>query len=452
MMEPQIRFCSRSDGVRIAYATLGDGPPLVRPPGWISHLEQEWKNPSVRAFYQPLARHHMCVTYDKHGTGLSDRDRDELTLAAELNDLETVLDHLELERVALLGVSQAGPVCAAYAANHPDRVSHLILYGAYARGPKIASDDLQKSMTSLIRAHWGVGSKALADVFMPGADAEEAENFAKLQQAAATSEMAARLLDLCYQIDVSDELANISAPTLFMHRDRDRAMSSSLGRELATMIPGARFMPLEGRMHPPQLGDSAPILEAIGEFLGDPVTKEPSVSRGIAPGGLATILFTDIESSTALTQRLGDAKAQELVRAHNAIVREALKTHRGSEIKHTGDGIMASFPSASGALECAVAIQQGVAARTEEQPEVPLGVRIGLNAGEPVAEERDLFGTAVQLASRICDRAGGGEILASDVVRQLAAGKGFLFADNGETELRGFEDPVRLYEVRWREG
>jgi class 3 adenylate cyclase len=158
-----------------------------------------------------------------------------------------------------------------------------------------------------------------------------------------------------------------------------------------------------------------------------------------------------MESSTALTQRLGDAKAQELVRTHNTIVRDALKEWGGSEIKHTGDGIMASFPSASGALECAVAIQQGVSARAEERPETPLGVRIGLNAGEPVAEEDDLFGASVQLARRVCDQAEPGQIVVSDVVRQLATGKGFLFSDLGDVVPKGFEEPVRLYEVRWQE-
>jgi class 3 adenylate cyclase len=205
---------------------------------------------------------------------------------------------------------------------------------------------------------------------------------------------------------------------------------------------------LDGESSAPYLGDTEAVLRAIDEFLGE----GDYVGRRVgAPSGLVTILFTDMVDSTALTQRLGDAKAQELVRTHNAIVRDSLKAHGGSEIKHTGDGIMASFPSASGALECAVAIQQAVAARAEEQPEVSLGVRIGLNAGEPVAEEQDLFGTAVQLARRICDHAEPGQILAPVVVRELAAGKGFLLADIGESELRGFEDPVRLYEVRWRD-
>jgi len=186
------------------------------------------------------------------------------------------------------------------------------------------------------------------------------------------------------------------------------------------------------------------LTQAIMGFLGE--SEDKTIDAGPSgPGAVRTVLFTDITDSTALTQRLGDTKAQELVRAHNAIVREALRAQGGSEIKHTGDGIMASFPSASGALECAVAIQRAVEASEG------LSVHIGLNAGEPVEEESDLFGTAVQLARRICDQAEGGEILASDVVRQLAAGKGFLFADRGEVALRGFEDPVRLYEVRWRE-
>jgi adenylate cyclase len=133
------------------------------------------------------------------------------------------------------------------------------------------------------------------------------------------------------------------------------------------------------------------------------------------------------------------------VRAHNVIVREALNAHAGNEIKHTGDGIMASFPTASGALDCAVAIQQSVAGHVDTN----LRVHIGLNAGEPVVEESDLFGTAVQLAQRICDSAEAGQILVSNVVRELAAGKRFLFADIGEVVPKGFEEPVRLYEVRW---
>jgi class 3 adenylate cyclase len=191
--------------------------------------------------------------------------------------------------------------------------------------------------------------------------------------------------------------------------------------------------------------------KAMYEFLGEGeegAAAAPEPSR--QAGGLVTILFTDMEGSTSLTQRLGDAKAQEVLRTHNRIVRDALKEHTGSEIKHTGDGIMASFSSATRALECAIAIQRAFAEHSKSAEE-PIRVRIGLNAGEPVAEEKDLFGTAVQLAARICAHTEPGEILAPIVVRELAAGKGFLFADRGDVALRGFEDPLRLFEVRWRE-
>jgi class 3 adenylate cyclase len=181
---------------------------------------------------------------------------------------------------------------------------------------------------------------------------------------------------------------------------------------------------------------------AIAEFIGFP----PSFAA--APHGtssLVTILFTDMEGSTSQTQRLGDAAAQDVLRTHNKVIREALKEHGGSEIKHTGDGVMASFGSAKGALECAVAIQRGLAER-----DTPIPVRIGLNAGEPVAEDADLFGSSVQLAARVCAKAEAGQILVSNVVRELAMGKGFLFSDIGDIVLKGFEDPVRLYEVPWR--
>ena len=202
----------------------------------------------------------------------------------------------------------------------------------------------------------------------------------------------------------------------------------------------------------PFVGDTDAALEAIDEFLGEEEHAAAPAATTPPASGLATILFTDIEGSTALTQRLGDAEAQEIVRTHNTIVREALNAHGGSEIKHTGDGIMASFHSASGALQCAVAIQSAVEHHNVgAHGDAPFSVHIGLNAGEPVAEEHDLFGTSVQLARRICDHAQAGQVLVSNVVRELAAGKGFLFADIGEVVPKGFEEPVRLYEVRWRE-
>ena len=180
------------------------------------------------------------------------------------------------------------------------------------------------------------------------------------------------------------------------------------------------------------------------------VDKPDLPPKAVALDGTVTILFTDIEGSTPLTQRLGDAKARELLREHERMVREALTAHSGSEVKTRGDGFMASFSSATKALECAIAMQRAFAEHNESAPE-PIKVRIGLNAGEPIAEDDDLFGTAVNEAARITATAAGGEILVSDVVRQLAKGKDFFFSDKGETSLKGFDEQVRLFEVRWRE-
>jgi class 3 adenylate cyclase len=286
---------------------------------------------------------------------------------------------------------------------------------------------------------------------MPDADIDAIRAFNELQRVSASADNVVDLMTAVLDVDVSHLLPQVTVPTLVIHRRGDAAVPFELGRELATGIPGARFLPLDGRNHfiLPNEAVGAVMVKAIYEFLGEGeetvAGREPT-----AAGAVHTILFTDMEGSTSLTQRLGDAKAQEVLRTHNRIVRDALKAHTGSEIKHTGDGIMASFSSATRALECAIAMQRAFAEHNEAAEE-PIRVRIGLNAGEPVAEEKDLFGTAVQLAARICAHADPGEILAPIVVRELAAGKGFLFSDRGDALLRGFEDPVRLYDVRWRE-
>jgi class 3 adenylate cyclase len=257
----------------------------------------------------------------------------------------------------------------------------------------------------------------------------------------------ARLVELAYRTDVTELLPAVTAPTLVLHRRGDRVVPFRMGRELASVLPNARLVTLDGDIHWPWFGDTGAVLKSILEFLG--VGAPGPVEATRTGEGALTILFTDMEGSTTLTQRLGDAKAQEVLRTHNTIIRDALPAHGGSETKHTGDGIMAAFPSASRALECAVAIQRALASHNENSPDTPVRVRIGLNAGEPIAEDHDLFGTAVQLAARVCAHAHPGQILASDVVRQLAAGKGFLFSGVGHVTLRGFEEPVLLYEVAW---
>ena len=451
---PRIQFATASDGVRIAYAVAGEGPPLVCTPGWVSHLEHEWDGPQGE-FNERLARTHQLILYDGRGTGLSDRNVDDFSLNARLRDLEAVVEHLKLERVTLFAWSQSTPIAMVYAAEHPERVSNLILFAAFCGGRERdeREEALLKAVLDMIRAEWGAGIRTTMGFTHPDADQEEMQQALRYLRQSSTGEVAARILEEGTHTDVRQYLPRIRAPALVVHSRDDNAVPLEQGRQVASLLPNARFMVIEGDHHLPYHGDTDTLLRAIEDFLGvEPSSAAPLTKAAPAPSDApVTILFTDMESSTALTQRLGDAQAQELVRTHNTIVRDALAANGGSEIKHTGDGIMASFPSASRALECAIAIQRAFAQHNHEHADAAVQVRIGLNAGEPVREQDDLFGSAVQLARRICDRAEPGQVLASNVVRELVAGKGFLFADQGEAELRGFEDAVRVYEVRWAE-
>ena len=450
-MEPHIQYAQTADGVSIAYATAGSGLPMVVVPGWLSHLEIDWRDKLNHSLFEHLASERQLVRYDKRGTGLSDRNLDNYSLDAQVGDLEAIVEQLQLHDVVLLGCCQGGPIAINYAALHPENVSALILYGTYHSGKqwREAVPGRVDAFTLLIREDWGrYGASTMLEALVPGAPPEFRQMFAEYQRQTASPEDAASALKTFMEYEVTHLLSQIAVPTLVLHR-RDEEVPFQQGREIASRIRGARFVPLEGNIHPIWLGDTKPIISAIKDFLGE--DYEPAVEPfADFHADVYTILFTDMEGSTTLTQRLGDAKAQDLLRTHNRIVRDALKAHSGSEIKHTGDGIMASFASASRALECSIAIQRALAQHNESNPDIPIRVRIGLNAGEPVAEEEDLFGTAVQLAARICAQAGPGEILAPIVVRELAAGKGFLFSDLGDVALRGFEDPVRLYEVGWR--
>ena len=452
-MEPQIRFCSSADGTRIAYATLGEGPPLVRVPSWGENLELDWQHPDARNFLESLGRGRLLVGLDRRGLAASQREVDDLSLEAQVADVEALVDRLQLERFDLWGGLDGAPVAVAYAAQHPERVSRLVLWQAYPYGVEIARPGAIRGLMELIRGSWSLARRTLADVVFPSGPTELQRWWANVCRQSVSPELAERYIEFYATVDVRPFLPQVKAPTLVLHRRGDRNVPIVFGRAAAALIPDARFVALEGDIGHPCFGDIS-YVETVRQFLDEGRTQEPA-AEPLEAGAFRTVLFTDVEGSTALTQRLGDARARELLREHERIVREALKSHGGAEVKTLGDGFMASFSSATKALECAIAMQRAFEQHNESAEE-PIKVRVGLNAGEPIAEDdpdgrSDLFGTAVNLAARIAGEAEGGEVLASDVVRQLVAGKRFLFADRGETALRGFEDPVRLYEVRWRE-
>ena len=448
-MEPQIQFCTSSDATQLAYAAFGEGFPLVQITSWGSTIEGDREYLDAAGFVKNVAAGRRLVLYDRRGTGASQRNVNDFSMDAQVADLSAIVEHLRLEQFDIFGGSEGAAIASVYAAQHPNRVRKLVFFSAYSFGPDLAPKGSTDALAEMMLQNWSLARRAIADIVYPDGPTEMQKQYARKLGRESSPETAAECIKFAHALDVMAEMRQIAAPTLVIHRRGDRNVPIDAGRAVASLIPNARFLGIEGT-NPGWYTDNEHYADAVREFLSEGEAVPIAQPQRPATSDTHTILFTDMEASTALTQRLGDAGAQEVRRAHNEIVRSALQTHSGSEIKHTGDGIMASFTTASSALESAIAIQQGVAAHVERQPDSPLAVYIGLNAGEPIAEDQDLFGTSVDLAARICEQAQPGQILASDVVRQLATGKQFLFADLGETALRGFEDPVKLWEVRWQ--
>jgi pimeloyl-ACP methyl ester carboxylesterase len=279
----QIGFCRANDGVRLAYALGGAGPPLVKAANWLSHLEYDWENPTWRHWWVALCRSHRLVRYDARGCGLSDWkvDRGTYTVDTWVDDLATVVDTCEVERFDLLGISQGGAVALAYAAAHPERVRRLVLYGTYlrARLARAATEDEvveAKLQAQLARVGWGRDDptfrRVFAMQFMPDGTFEQWEEFAELQRRTTSAENAARLLESYATIDVSTIAPQVSVPTLVLHARDDRRVPLEQGRLLAAAIPGARLVTLDSSNHILLADEPAwtRFLAEVDGFLGDP--------------------------------------------------------------------------------------------------------------------------------------------------------------------------------------
>jgi class 3 adenylate cyclase len=445
-MEPRIQYARTKDGVSIAYSIMGEGMPLVYMPTSVFSSVQLAQTPESNIWIERLSRTRMLVRYDGRGSGLSDRDVSDFSLEGQLLDLDAVVGSLGLGRFALLGNLMSGPAAITYAARQPEMVGNLILWCTWMRGADFFSLPQIEGLLGLLEKDWALFVQTATHLGLGWSEGSPGPRRAAAAQEATTPQAARASFLAMKDCDLSELLPQVRSRTLVLHRRESPMISVDLARSLASRVPNARLVLLEGSSAAIYVGEVEPVLQAIDEFLGEGEEKQRDA---LASRDVHTILFTDVEESTALTDRLGDAKARDVLRTHERIVREALRSHGGSEVKTMGDGFMASFSSATKALECAIAIQRSFEEHNEAAEE-PIRVRVGLNAGEPIAEEEDLFGTAVIRAARIAALAAGGEILVANVVRELSEGKGFLFADRGDTALRGFEDPVRLFEVRWR--
>jgi class 3 adenylate cyclase len=450
MSEREVRYCTTDDGVRIAYCVEGEGPPLLICPQFVESFSLDHLNPDRAAFIRRLGEGRRLVRYDMRGVGLSQRDADEMFPESMARDLRAVADAVG-EPLSIWAPTTSGPRAIRFAVTAREMVRKLILYGTFARTLDCMTVESLRGFESLARANWEVAAQTLAD--LGSARTRAAETAARAGQIFAestTGETVARFIASAVQDDVSDLLPRIRLPTLVIHRLNDTFCPVTVGQALAARIPDARLVTPPGTVNAAHVEDSASILDAAITFLNEDADTRQAPPAGDTrerPGAFRTVLFTDLVGHAEMMQRLGDAKGREVLREHERITREVLKAHDGAELKTMGDGFMASFGSVTKALECAIALQRAFEARAGDEP---LRVRVGLNAGEPIAEEGDLFGSTVILASRICAQAGPGEILVPDPVRHLLSGKDFLFSDRGDVVLKGFEDPVRIYEVRWR--
>jgi pimeloyl-ACP methyl ester carboxylesterase/DNA-binding CsgD family transcriptional regulator len=315
-VEQEIRFTSAT-GPRVAWATAGTGPTLVVGGWWCSHLELDWQDPSFRSFAERLAGRFRVVRYDRPGTGLSDRD---VPPPPDLDEEVAVLDAVvaaatagsDDRSVLLFGVSSGSCVAVRYAATHPERVRRLVLHGGYADGRDLASEAARDSLTGLVASHWGLGSRVLADLFLPGAGPDERDGFARYQRLSASSEAAAASLASVYAMDVRADLPTLSAPTEVLHRRDDRTIPAALGRDVAAHIPGATFVPLDGIDHLPWRGDAAAVVRAVYGFLVEPGTAVDREADGMPlPADLASLSDRELEVLRLVAAGLDDEDIAE---------------------------------------------------------------------------------------------------------------------------------------------
>lgn len=435
---PDVRYARAPDGASIAWTSFGEGPlEMLCIPGFVSHLELMFEMPGAERYLGRLASFSRVVMFDKRGQGLSDRPPSPPTLEQSMEDARTVLDAAGVERAAVYGISEGGPMSTLLAASYPERVSSLVLYGTWPRllwaedYPQGVPREAFDVFVDMVVRDWG-GPVAL-QLWAPGlAGDEQAERWwAKLLRSGSSPAGAAALLRLYTEIDVRPVLGTITAPTLVLHRNRDRLMPLAAGRAVAEGIAGARLVELQGEDHLPIVHPEQ-ILDEVEEFLtGERSEREPDRM-------LATVMFTDIVDSTSRAVALGDRRWRELVSRHDEVVRDVIARHRGREIKTMGDGFLATFDGPARAIRAAMSARDAV------RP-LDLEIRAGLHTGEVEVMSDDIGGIAVNIGARVGALAGPSEVLVSRTVTDLVAGSGLQFEQRGAHALKGVPGEWELF-------
>jgi class 3 adenylate cyclase len=437
---PTARYAKSGD-VHIAYIVEGDGPvDVVWVPPWISQCEHLWTEPSLAAALERMTSFCRLISFDRRGAGLSDPLLGAPTLEEQMDDVLAVMDAAGSERAAIVATLEGGPMGMLFAATHPDRVSALVLYSTFARATWAPDydwawrpEERSASQDELVR-HWGEGAIAVGVAPSRMNDPEFLEWAGRLERLAASPGTIGRIFEIIGKFDVRHVLPSIRVPTLVLHRRSDTFIKFEHSRYIAQKIPGARLVELEGSDNLFSIGDVEALLGEMEEFLtGARHEREPDRM-------LATVLFTDICDSTKRAAELGDSGWRKLLEQHDAMVRRALERHRGREIKHTGDGFLATFDGPARGIRCAASIAEGV--RT-----LGIEIRSGLHTGECEVMNGDLGGLAVHIGARVMACAGPGEVLVSSTVKDLVVGSGIGFEERGARELKGVPGEWHLFAV-----
>jgi class 3 adenylate cyclase len=444
-MEQQIKYTTTPDGVRIAYSTMGSGPPLLFVVGFpFSHLTEELKTPSIRVFYEALAMHSTLIRLNVRGTGMSQRTGVEFSPELFLADIVAVLDALQLDTLDVIGSYAGGSAALELAASHPERVRKLVFIDT---SPYNIDESAQyQAVMSMVKYDWRTFTQTVATAVYAWQSGADAAAMAEVLRACVEPETFLRVYEILVR-DFTRErqlplVRAVRAPALVLQHEKAFSPPIEVAQELTAELSDATMVMLDGAWFNTD-AQALEMVKIILEFLGLAGDEEAAQTSERAASATAVILFTDIADSTALTERLGDARFREMSRALDAGLRGAIRECGGTtvEAKTLGDGVLATFGSAAQAIEGA---RRCLALSAASE----LGLHIGVHAGDVIREEGNVFGGAVNIAARICSLSEAGEILVSDVVRGMArTSAGVAFEDRGEREMKGVGEPVRVYRV-----
>ena len=445
MEVPETRY-AKSGGLNIAYQTFGDGPDLVLIPPLVSNVELSWENELYRRPQEFIGGHVRVTQFDKRGMGSSDGFDRHPTLEERIDDITAVMDAAELDRAHVLGLSEGGLMAQLFACRHPDRVDKLVLVNT-APGPRIVVEldargtrwdvaATYQQFMQLVDA-WGNDPQFLVDWMMPSQSANAAfvRWIGRFQRLTTSPADMRRQIDSVWSLEGIADLAAIRAPTMVIHCRGDKVVPFEVGQLLAELVPGATLVEVDAADHFPWV---TPNWRAMCERWLSFLLPALGASR---TRRFAAILFTDLVNSTSMSAAVGDDQWSDLLASHDRVCDKVVAAHRGTLVKRTGDGILATFDTASAAVRGAVALRAELAG-------IGLDVRAGVHAGEiDVHDDGDISGLAVNIAARVEAVGGAGDVLVTSTVREMLLGSGLAVLERGEHTLKGIEGTWRLHAV-----